>query len=252
MAEQKRLEKQINSIQTQLKSFPEGKLICTCNGNRYKWYLSDGHTLTYLPKKERLLAEQLATKKYLTCLLKDLQDEKTALDYYLHHHRNIKTSEELLIKTPEYKNLLSTLFTPESKELILWMNSAYEKNPKHPEQLLHHSVSGHLVRSKSEVFIDMTLFTNRIPFRYECALELGNSTIYPDFTIRHPHTGETYYWEHFGRMDDPVYSRNACSKLQLYISNGILPSIHLITTYETLAHPLSTETIDSIIKDYFL
>jgi len=60
-------------------------------------------------------------------------------------------------------------------------------------------------RYKSEVFIDMALFTNNIPFRYECALELGHSTLYPDFTIRHPKTGEICYWEHFGLMDDPSY-----------------------------------------------
>ena len=35
-----------------------------------------------------------------------------------------------------------------------------------------------------------------IPFRYECALTLGNTTVYPDFTIMHPNTGELIYREH--------------------------------------------------------
>jgi len=59
----------------------------------------------------------------------------------------------------------------------------------------------------------MILYADNIPFRYECALQLDNITIYPDFTIRHPQTGETIYWEHFGRMDKDDYSKNAFSKL---------------------------------------
>lgn len=100
--------------------------------------------------------------------------------------------------------------------------------------------------------IDMFLYTNHIPFRYECALSLGETTIFPDFTILHPKTGDIYYWEHFGRMDEPSYYKNVAPKLQLYISHGIIPSINLITTYETQNNPLSSEIIDKIIHYYFL
>lgn len=42
-------------------------------------------------------------------------------------------------------------------------------------------------------------------FRYECLLKLGDSAYYPDFTIKHPKTGKTYYWEHFGQKN--LYAR---------------------------------------------
>lgn len=71
------------------------------------------------------------------------------------------------------------------------------------------------------------------------------------FTIRHPRTGQIYYWEHFGRMDDSVYAKKAGSKLQMYISSGIIPSIQLITTYETLDSPLDMEVIEKILHRYF-
>lgn len=132
------------------------------------------------------------------------------------------------------------------------MTSPYEHNTKYKEQLIHKTSSGNLVRSKSEAMIDMFLYMNRIPFRYECALQLGDTTLYPDFTIRHPQTGELYYWEHFGRMDDPFYYKNVFSKLHLYTSHGIIPSIHLITTYETKENPLSSEIIEKIIEHYFI
>ena len=100
--------------------------------------------------------------------------------------------------------------------------------------------------------IDTLLYLNKIPFRYECALHLGNTTIYPDFTILHPHTGKIYYWEHFGMMDDANYAKNTCFKLQTYTTHGIIPSINLITTYETKEHPLSSDFIEKIIQHYFL
>lgn len=98
----------------------------------------------------------------------------------------------------------------------------------------------------------MLLHVNSIPFRYECELQLGETTLYPDFTLRHPLTGNLFYWEHFGMMDNPAYCRNVSSKLQLYFSHGIIPSINLITTYETKDDPLDVEIVEGIIQHYFL
>lgn len=253
LAEHKRLEEEISSIQLQLTSFPDGKLICVHNGSHFKWFHSDGHTQTYIPKKNRVYAEQLAIKKYLSTLLKKYQHEKTAIEFYLRHHNTDSVAPELLLHDSSgYKELLSPYFQPLSQELLNWMKSPFEKNPLYPELLIHKTISGNLVRSKSEALIDMSLYMHKIPFRYECKLQLGETTLYPDFTLRHPHTGDYYYWEHFGMMSDDSYARNACSKLQLYSSHGIIPSIHLITTYETQDYPLNSETIEKIIEQYFL
>ena len=98
----------------------------------------------------------------------------------------------------------------------------------------------------------MLLYQNQIPYRYECGLQLGEHIIYPDFKIKHPFSGKPYYWEHFGQMDIPEYYNKACTKMQLYISNGYIPSINLITTFETQKHPLVAEDINRIIQTYFL
>ena len=253
LTEYQRLEQQILSIQSAIADLPDGKLVCTRNSNRFKWYISDGHSLNYLPKSQRQHAEQLAQKKYLSSLLKDLIHEKRALELYIqHHNKNTTHTEQFFHTNSGYSELLTPYFKPTSEELFIWMKEPCNKNPKYPEQLTHKSVSGNLVRSKSEVLIDTLLYINHIPYRYESALQLGELTLYPDFTIRHPQTGQFYYWEHFGLMDDLSYSKNACSKLQCYSSHGIIPSIHLITTYETKEHPLNSDTIEKIIYDYFL
>lgn len=253
LAEHQRLKAEISMMEKHLEMLPEGKLVCARNGKHYKWYCSDGHNQTYIPKKERGFAELLAKKKYLELKLKELQSERRAIESYLQYHLTEPLpSESLLISNTEYRNLLSSSFKPLSKELNEWSNTSYPTNPKYTQQLVHKTTSGKFVRSKSEAIISTLLFSYRVPFRYECELQFGEILVYPDFTIRHPKTGKTYYWEHFGRMDDPVYSKTVPIKLQTYISHGIIPTIQLITTYETAENPLSSENVERIIKEYFL
>ena len=248
-----RLEQEITSIQHQLEMMPQGKLVCTHTGSYTKWYQSDGKTSTYIPKKKKELAERLAVKKYLTIRLEELLQEQEAIKLFLEYHEdNSERSENLLLNQKDYSELLSPYFIPMSQELNEWAKQSYISNPAYPEQCIHKTTAGIYVRSKSESLITMFLHTNKIPFRYECALTFDDVTIYPDFTIRHPKTGNYFYWEHFGMMDNPGYCKNAFSKLQLYTTNGILPSVQLITTYETMEYPLDAEMIENIIQFYFL
>lgn len=253
--EKQRIEKQIETLETKLKNFPDGKLVCSHTGKYSKWYHSYGSTSnsTYIPKKERWLAETLAHKKLITLQLNTLLEEKKAIDFYLRHNsKQAFNAEQAFLCSSTYQELLASHFRTQSEELLIWVNSPFETNPAYPENKIYTTPSGNLVRSKSEVLIDTFLSQNAIPFRYECVLQLSGKPIFPDFTIRHPHTGDFFYWEHFGRMDDPAYASKTFSKMQLYTSNGIIPSVHLITTFETQEHPLNPDLIKKIIQHYFL
>lgn len=247
--EGQRLDKQIKSLQAQLKTFPDGDFYCTCNRKYFKWYHSLNGKSHYISKEDHSLAEQLAIKKFLSLQLNDCVREKEAIDLYLQHHVPAK-AEQLLTQNSEYQRLLSPYFKPLSKELEEWSKSTFIQNTNFPESKIHQAPSGNIVRSKSEVLIDMSLYTNHIPFRYECELQLDDTIIYPDFTVRNPRTGKLYYWEHFGKMDDPAYARNTAFKLSTYISHDIIPDIDLITTYETKDCPLSIPTIDNVIARF--
>jgi len=244
------LERQITDLQKQIKKLPRGKLICTRNGNYYKWYRSNGKKKTYIPKSNRRLAQQLAKKTYLSNLLEDKLNEKESIQFYLKHHSKFPKSEQVL-QIPEFRELLEDYFMSFSEKQKQWCRASYEKNPHYPEHLTHKSSSGNCVRSKAECLIDTMLYIKHIPFRYECALQLGEATIYPDFTIQHPKTGAIYYWEHFGMMDNPDYAQKALSKQKLYAMHGIIPSHQLIVTYETSEKPLGSEEIEQIIEKYF-
>lgn len=231
-----------------MKTLPHGKLICCGNS----WYQSDGHTKTYIKKANRQLAEALAAKKYLSSLMEDLKKEKSATDMYLRHYPKKKCADEIFASSDTLHDLLSPFFLPLSYELDNWMKSQFSKNLKHPEHLNQKVGSKEFVRSKSESMIVKVLKHNKIPYRYECQLILGDVEVYPDFTIRHPETGEFFYWEHFGLLDKPEYVKNMHSKMQLFTSNNILPGTNLITTYETKDNPLTFAMIEFLVEYYFL
>lgn len=228
---------------------PSGKLIC-CGDS---WYQSDGHNKIYIKKKDKSLAEKLATKKYLLAKLKDLENEKVATDMYLRHYSNGRKHTDCLFdSSTEFLKLLPASFTPISAELKTWMDAPYEKNTEHPEHLIHRVGPDEYVRSKSEAMIAKALKEHKIPYRYECKLILGDVELYPDFTIRHPRTGKLYYFEHFGLLDKPNYVKNMHSKLQLFTSYHIMPGINLIATFENNENPLTFEQVEAIIEFYFL
>lgn len=251
--ERKRLDKLRTDIQAQLATLPEGHLIHSRNGTQYKFYHKLNGQRIYLPKQKLDFIKQLALKRYLTSQKEDLEHKIQAIDCYLKEY-SMKSSKstQLLNDIPLYRELLDEYYQPVSCQLALWKNEPFEKNTKYPEYLVHKSISGNLLRSKSEALIDMLLYTHKIPYRYECALHLGEVTLYPDFTIRHPKTGKLFYFEHFGLMDDPSYCHNTCSKLQVYMNHGIIPSLQLITTFETKDTPLTSDKIEKIIQQYFL
>jgi len=245
------LKKQIQDIQKQLSTMPDGDLCCTNNGKYQKWYQVKNHIYTYIPKKQKEFAEQLALKKYLITLLEDLTKEKEALQNYLKNTSDTPNAQKLLQQS-EYNKLLQSYFQPSSQEISGWSKASYEHNTSHPEHLIHKCISGNIVRSKSESLIDMILYANKIPYRYECALQFDDATLYPDFTILHPRTNELFYWEHFGMMDKPSYVQKNNSRLQIYLSHDIIPGKNLIITYETSNHPLDLYTIEKILQVYFL
>ncbi len=244
------LIEEIEILQRRISGYPEGELFCRRNGSHIKWYLRINGKSIYIPKQQKEFVHVMADKKFLTALLRDLQHDLEEIRQYLRKHQdNPQHARKLLTTQSAYTELLTQ--SVQTEDLSEWVKAPYETNPFHPEAKIHTAPGNIRVRSKAEAMIATFLYTNHIPFRYECALPLGTRTIYPDFTIRHPITGETYYWEHFGKMDDPVYRDRAYARMQLYSKHDIHPSIQLIITSEIPDCPLSTHTIECRIHEYF-
>lgn len=252
LKERRIIDERIHRLEKNLSGLPDGKLICNRNGKSYKWYHSTGGKYKYILKSDIKFAKALALKTYYSLQLEDLLNEKEALEKYISTHNEKSFTRELLANNSEFRKLLSEYFSPTNEELKRWAREPFEGNPYSKDELVHKCESGHIVRSKSEAIIDSLLHENNIPFRYEAPLKLGKHIIYPDFTIRHPITGEFYYWEHCGMMDDARYSGKAFSKMKLYNSNGILPMEHLIMTFENEKDGFNVDRVKKLIKEYFL
>ena len=72
----------------------------------------------------------------------------------------------------------------------------------------------------------------------------------PDFLVADEDTGEKWYWEHLGMMDDPGYRKKNEDKLALYKKHGIEEGKNLIVTYDKEG-ALDSQLVDQIITDVF-
>lgn len=242
------LEQSIRKYKQLIKSFPAGELQCFKNGNSFKYFITDGKKAKYLSKKERNVAKKLALKKYYEACIFDCQQEKKILEQFLAKSEKLTgKAKQLLEPTSNYKRILTDVLIPDD-----WANEPYESNTYCPENLIHNTLCGIHVRSKSETIIANMLFANNIPFRYENLLQINGSTFYPDFTIRNPKTNKLCYWEHFGLMDNDEYRESAINKINMYCKNDIIPDVNLILTYETKKHPLDSSWVQQLICRNFM
>ena len=109
------------------------------------------------------------------------------------------------------------------------------------------------VRSKSEILIANDLFDYKVPYLYECRINLpGYGTAFPDFIILDMKKRRTIIWEHLGMMDEPDYVERNLRKINAYLKNGYVIGETLILTFETHDQPLNTVIVDKTIKHYFL
>lgn len=250
--EKRRLQETLQDVQSKLETLPEGRFYCVKQKNHAKWFKLDNGRLVYIKKNEEALAKQLALRKYLTQKLKDLQYELEPIEAYLTHwQKKEPQADALLADNSQYAELLRPQITSLSYELHQWSLAPYHQNTQYPERKKHQVNSTLFVRSKSEAMIATQLLAYKIPFRYECALRLNDIIIYPDFTIRHPKTGATYYLEHLGMIDQSDYIRSAASKIHLYMECGICPGENLMITKETKDNPLTLHRIQHTIQRYF-
>jgi exodeoxyribonuclease V alpha subunit len=100
-------------------------------------------------------------------------------------------------QTPQINTFLFALHV--AKEALTSRRGWYEAGK------IHEALSGDMLRSKSEVIIANLLHERGVPFRYEQPLFAGDGTLrLPDFTVTW--AGNTYYWEHLGRLDLTDYA----------------------------------------------
>lgn len=127
-----------------------------------------------------------------------------------------------------------------------------EHKKKYYEQaLIHKTLKGELVRSKSEVIIANMLYEAGIEYEYEKELDLGEDGIrIPDFTIDDAESGTCFYWEHCGMLGDAAYNKHWQAKKQLYANHGIVEGDNLIVSKDSLNGGIDSAAIKALIDKY--
>ena len=119
----------------------------------------------------------------------------------------------------------------------------------YPEDLKHTAIDGTQVRSKSELSIANLLFTNNIPYVYECPYFFDDEIIRFDFTALSTIDYESkIIIEHQGLMDLDSYRGKYMHTLMTCLRNGIAPNIDIFFTFDDIYGNLDSRQIWDIIN----
>lgn len=252
------LKKLAHEKRKSISKAPKGLLHVKTRGSNNQYYCrnrSSDLSGNYISKKNIDFARKLAQREYEEGILAACTSELTKLKKL--STLNLPTDFTVLSTFSKQKH--HTLLTPiiQSDEDFIkeWQSVTYEGKPFYPSDTSeYYTIKNERVRSKSEVLIADTLYRFNVPYRYEYPVYIqGVGTINPDFYCLNVRTREVIIFEHFGKMDDPDYAANSfVFKIQRFDAAGYVMGKNFVFTAESMYYPLSTKTIENIIKKYLL
>ena len=259
-------KKLLMDSEREIQRMPSGNLRCYRHQGRLVFRHAerlDGITALHGINRNPELIAQLARKEYLqklhdaaewdAGLLSQLTDRYKSLD-----PKDIfESMSRAARKVPDHSFLAAGKVLPDDffeekraarmEEHRKWAMEKYEQSTYKPEEKIHLTSSGVYVRSKSEALISEKLFDREVPNRYEQIIRLDGRRYAPDFTFQDA-SGDWFFWEHAGKMNETEYVRRHLKKRSMYERFGIVPWENLIITYDTVDGGINMALIDSIIR----
>lgn len=256
LQEQHRLEKILQKTTEQLKDIPQGTLRLSSSKKWVQYYHctpGEGKKGEYIPKINQKLICGLAQKSYDEKILKLAEKRLSQIKKITKDYEDEEIEKIFLSEHRERRKLIQPVEPTWEQRLEAWMAENYERKEFQEDMPVILTERGERVRSKSEKILADYFHRNGILYKYECPLYLKRfGTVHPDFTFLSKKTKQEIYWEHDGRMDDPVYAQNAVRKIQAYEENDIYPGERLILTFETEKIVLHTQMIEKLVDRYLL
>ena len=208
----------------------------------------------YISKHDHNKIKKYLQKKYDEQVYSMICSEKMALETFITNSDRLSEQVKALYSDmhEEIKQYILPIDISDSDYIRKWLAEDYTPKPISDDIPQFITNNGEQVRSKSELMIANTLYSKKIPYKYECPLRLANGhIIHPDFTILDTKKRCDIYWEHRGMMDDVSYVKHTVIRLKDYAKINIYPGDRLIITEESASSPLGTNEITGIIKHYF-
>ena len=260
----KQLEHQLREIKALLKcseknvakynDLPDGNIhICSCHGSAQYYYIDKTLGIRkYMGAGEEKTIRKYIQRDYELAVNRKLIDLQKRLTKFLGTY-DIADINNLYENLHEgRKRFVKPIIELDDAFIERWYREHPGMQNKYPEEGMYQTNRGEMVRSKSEKIIADTLDKYNIPYQYEPMLELGYSTIYPDFIVLNVRTRKTLYWEHLGIISDIDYATKNFKKIQNYEKNGYLLGRDLITTMESEDIPIEVKLIERKIKELLL
>ena len=244
----------------------DGAIICKRMRGKTRYYVKrpNDNSPRYLGECDSKLIRNLCTKTYALKLKAAAQKELGQIEGCLKLLESARDSEgkdkadidTVYNSLPDgiRQNVSPSMYTDDGYA-EKWQSEKYQ-NRWEGKGFLFETARGEKVRSKSEWMIASMLAEAGVPYRYEELIGLHEEFgvhLYPDFTVLNKRTRKIYYWEHFGKMDDPEYVNNSfLPKINDYYNFEYLPGEKLLMTFESKEHPFDTTQVKRLIETFLV
>lgn len=265
-SEKEKTKKLVKAIEKSKALSVDGSIICKLQRGEPRFYVRESETgsLRYLNANDKEKIEALCSKAYATKLIKAAEKEEKQLSDCMEILKSAKNKDgyDSADIDAVYSHLnegirnkvKSSRFTDDGYARR-WQEEKYQNRWMKSEYCFE-TPRGEKVRSKSEWMIACMLAEAGVPYRYEEIVPLHvefGVFLHPDFTVLNKRTRKVYYWEHFGRMDDPKYIEESyMPKINDYYNFEFLPGEKLLMTFESRRHPLDITQVKRLIEQFLI
>lgn len=226
----------LKTYKTILSTFPQGNLVYKKERGKIRFYhtgVEKGRHI-YIRNQNTQLLEELKEKKLVEMVISKLQNNIDLEKEVLTRYENYTLKHVIRQLKQPYRDVNINAIEEKCLKNYRWSDKI-NHSPYH-DHLMHSTVSGINVRSKSELSIATMLDAAGISYQYEMELKLKDENgiehiYYPDFTLL-TLDGRKIYWEHFGKLNDPQYRQKTMKKLSDYNLNNIYSPFNLIISMD--------------------
>jgi len=253
---QKTLLRSFSKRRGQLCNYDNFSLLMQHKGTHPRYYLtwreSGKEMRKYLGVNQQKTIDNIKEKYFLDQAISSCKTNIYILEKALQDYSSLDPNTMTQYNPKPYRNpddYSQLLFSQQTKSQ--WQRKMQHEKDKYtpykPQQLRHRAADGTLTRSKSEALIYNLLLSKNIPFIYELPTFIGGELKLPDFTIYDQKQNQIVIIEHMGLMVSGTYCEDQMEKLQNYISNGWVPNVNLILTFDDINGNIDTNAINNII-----
>ena len=230
------------------------------NGRQYYYVFDEENDkFRYLGRESNEDVRRIKEAHFLQLSVRELQHEISIIERVLRLSKSVDyNSINKALKTV-YRDSGFSNVSEGSDAANEWKQSMenYKRTfpPFRPEELIHKTRDGTMVRSLGEALIYNYLLDIGVTFIYELPLRIRlgskDSLLLPDFTLLSEIDYKTVIFiEHQGMMSDPIYRNRFNEKVYKYWLNNYLPERDVFFTFDSPNGGFDDTPIKNLVSRY--